>query len=445
MFGPYNFRLFESSQSSGQKKMRITITHRSDAGAGRSWTFDGSRPIKIGRHAQNDVVFDGSDDRAVSGHHAELRMESGHLIIEDKASMNGVWIEGTQVKKAKIFSGVEVRLGVKGTCFAVTIEGADAPQPPQLKPTPTKKYGERTVGMMIQKALAQAGLVRESGTSKSTQYFEALVESRVRQTGAKLRWAAAIALLLVAAGVGFGIYFYSNRQVQYIQTTQVNYGDAVGRSVAASNRYAIFLLAGEARETELFQGFCTAFAVSTNVLATNAHCVISGLEKFKNPVALLNGVPQRPYTIVKMLAHPSYRDGGISPDVGLVQLRESLSQTVQIATNQELGQVVPGAPVFLYGFPGRLNKVEAPEATFVKGEIGRITSMDQKPADFTRNTLLQHSAFSSAGTSGSPIFDANGKVIGINAGGYTEDGQILTGYNFGMRIDLIYPLFNMFK
>jgi hypothetical protein len=420
--------------------MDIIITHQIDAGETKTWRFDGTTPVRIGRSDQNDVVLNGPGDRSVSGKHAEIRLEAGQLIIKDRHSTNGIWIDGIRVETAKLFCGMEILLGAEGPSFKVDIEGnLPAPTIP-ISPQVPKKYGERTVGMMIQKALAQAGLVRPSGTSKSTKYFEALVERRFKQTSARVKWIIAAAAVLVLIGAGIGIYFYSTRSIQYIQTTQVNYGDAAGTTVAAANRYAIFLLAGVARDTGIYQGFCTAFAVTPTVLATNAHCVKTGEQRFLNPVAIMNGVEGRAFAIRKMLSHPEYRDGTISPDIGLVFIHEALSQTVRFATNEELAQVVPGAPMFLYGFPGRLNKVEAPEATFVKGEIGRVTGMDQKPSTFAGNTLLQHSAFSSAGTSGSPIFNTNGHVIGLNAGGYTEDGQVLTGYNFGMRIDLIYPL-----
>jgi S1-C subfamily serine protease len=118
-----------------------------------------------------------------------------------------------------------------------------------------------------------------------------------------------------------------------------------------------------------------------------------------------------------------------------------LQHFVTMADQSELAQIAPGVPVFLYGFPGRLNKAEAPEATFIKGDIGRVTGFDQKLGDFGRNTLLQHSAYSTGGTSGSPMFNSSGHVIGINAGGYVENGQSLAGYNFGMRIDLVHSLY----
>ena len=425
--------------------MRIIITHRTDSGQEKRWQFDGTTPVRIGRKGDNEVVFNGPGDRSVSGRHAEIRRQGDDFVIVDCHSMNGVWIGGERVESAPLTSGLEIRLGVEGTAFTVTTAAEPASTTTASSQGQPKKYGERTVGMMIQQALAQAGLLRPSGTSKSTKYFEALVENRLKQTSAKVKWIVAASLILVIAGVGFGIYFYKNRQVQYIQTTQVNYGDAAGTAVAASNRYAIFLLAGTAVDTGVYQGFCTAFAVAADILATNAHCIQTGSQKFSNPVALMNGMEAKAYAVRQMVAHPAYRDGMISPDIGLVFLKEPVSQVAQLATNDELAQVGPGAPMFLYGFPGRLNNVDAPEATFVKGEIGRVTGMDQKPGTFDQNTLLQHSAFSSAGTSGSPIFNANGHVIGINAGGYTEDGQILTGYNFGMRIDLIYPLIQTVK
>lgn len=327
-----------------------------------------------------------------------------------------------------------------------TIPDADRPETVEADTnaaakTDSKKYGERTVGMMIQRALAGAGLLKPAGTSKSTEYFERMVEDRVRKTNVWVkRFVGIIALALVAGGIGLGIYLYRNRSVQYIQQTQVNYGEAVGSQVAAANRYSVFLMAGVSAETNTYQGFCTAFAVGVDVLATNAHCVHQALTQFQNPVVLMNGAPAGTYPILRGIAHPGFQDGRISMDVGLIRIRGQLPYMVTPATPEELAQLRPGQPVFLYGFPGRLNNVASPEATFVTGEIGRVTGLDQQPHGYKDNLLIQHSAFTSAGTSGSPLFNGMGRVIGINTGGYTENGQALTGYNFGMRIDAVYTL-----
>ena len=164
------------------------------------------------------------------------------------------------------------------------------------------------------------------------------------------------------------------------------------------------------------------------------------MTKYVDVAVIMNGNSSRRYRIHSMLTHPDYRLDHISPDVGLLSVDGHLTDTVKLAREDVLTRLAPGAPVFLYGFPGRLNRVDAPEATFVKGSIGRITTLNLELGRFQENILIQHSAFSTSGTSGSPIFNDSGYAIAINAGGYTEDGRTLTGYNFGVRIDMIQPL-----
>jgi S1-C subfamily serine protease len=161
------------------------------------------------------------------------------------------------------------------------------------------------------------------------------------------------------------------------------------------------------------------------------------MERYQEVGVLMNGAPSNWYPVAGMVPHPGYQEGRISPDVGLLRVAGPLPHVASMAPKAELARVGPGVPVFLYGFPGRLNRLESPEATFINGQIGRVTGFDQRLGDFGNNTLLQHSAFSSQGTSGSPIFNSDGRVVGINAGGYTENGEALPGYNFAMRIDLV--------
>jgi S1-C subfamily serine protease len=135
----------------------------------------------------------------------------------------------------------------------------------------------------------------------------------------------------------------------------------------------------------------------------------------------------------------------ITPDVGWLKVDDvKLPRAVTLATPDELGALTTGDSMFTYGFPGRLADVSAPEATFVSGVIGRVTTLDGRAGDVKDRRLIQHSAFTSAGTSGSPIFNAAGHVIAVNTGGYLDDSKAsksaLAGYNFGMRIDLAQEL-----
>lgn len=475
--------------------MKLTIYHTTGPRTGTNQSLAGKQVIRLGRRPDNDCVFNLESDGKVSGYHAEIHLKETRAVISDKGSTNGTFVNGKKIDQSDISPGDEVRLGADGPGFrieyaAMTMQPEPgsvaaagvphnaptpaastaqiappaiavpqfspqpvaAPQPPAAQATPQqggdKIYGQRTVGVMIQQALEAAGQEQSKGTSKSTEYFEALVDKKVRKTSSGMKWIIIAAIgTLVIGGIIFGVYMYNNRSVQVYQTTQVNYGDAAGSQIASDNRYKIFMIAGQpvGQPGSPLRGFCTGFAIRPDVLATNSHCVRAAESKFTNVTALMNGSPDPAgrYPVVNMVAHPGYRDGQISPDVGLMKIKGNLQAVVTVASAEELSQVAPGIGMFLYGFPGRLNKEEAPEATFIDGKIGRVTSFDQRLGDFNHNTLLQHSAYCTGGTSGSPMFNSQGHVIGINAGGYVEDGQALPGYNFGMRIDLVYPLLPM--
>jgi len=68
-------------------------------------------PVRIGRHAGNDVVLDDSLN-GVSRFHAEIRPEGNSYVIVDLNSRNGVWIGGRRIKdKAALLLGVPVTVG----------------------------------------------------------------------------------------------------------------------------------------------------------------------------------------------------------------------------------------------------------------------------------------------------------------------------------------------
>jgi S1-C subfamily serine protease len=118
-----------------------------------------------------------------------------------------------------------------------------------------------------------------------------------------------------------------------------------------------------------------------------------------------------------------------------------------------------GSTMFTYGFPGRLARPSEPEATLVQGTIGRVTTLEEKRGSFRENILIQHSAFTMEGTSGSPVFDASGQVIAVNTGSYVREKDLrmydseskefkekvavaesLSGYNVAIRIDMVEDL-----
>ena len=220
----------------------------------------------------------------------------------------------------------------------------------------------------------------------------------------------------------------------------------VGRNLYERTKKGIFMLA-VGRE-----GFCTAFAVRPTILATNAHCIAAAKRKGGRVVALENeGRGQVSFSVSNMRMHPAYREGdanSLTPDVGVVTISGRAAVVLELATAAELAAAGAGDDVYLIGFPGRLMDAQNPAATFLAAHIGRITSSSGRPGAFAEAWLVQHDAPTTQGTSGCPVFNAGGKVLAVNAGGYLEnDDETIAGrktevvraspYKFGMRVDLL--------
>jgi V8-like Glu-specific endopeptidase len=219
-----------------------------------------------------------------------------------------------------------------------------------------------------------------------------------------------------------------------------------GRNLYDQSKKGIFMLASGG------QGFCTAFAVRPSVLATNAHCVLAAQRNGGTVVALENeGHGTAQFAVADMHAHPAYRDNdahALTPDVGIVNIAGKSAVVLTMATREELAAMGAGDEVYLIGFPGRLMDTQNPAATFLAAHVGRVTANNGRPGSFADAWLVQHDAPTTHGTSGSPIFNSKGHVVGVNAGGYLEgDQETVAGrktevvkaspYKFGMRIDLL--------
>jgi S1-C subfamily serine protease len=221
-------------------------------------------------------------------------------------------------------------------------------------------------------------------------------------------------------------------------------GKGGGAEIAKANRSAVWLVAVHAPSGQE-EGFCSAFAVDETHLATNAHCVAAAEDLRRRGgqiVVVQNGSAKQRVPVERMRRIRGFVPGGasITPDVGLLTIDGKLTDKMSLAAASEYEALSTGDTMFTYGFPGRLADVTAPEATFVEGVVGRVTTLDGRGGDKATMQLIQHSAFTSGGTSGSPIFNNAGHVVAVNTGGYIDKSRALAGYNFGMRIDLLKQL-----
>jgi hypothetical protein len=66
------------------------------------------RLTRIGRRATSDIVL---DDTTVSRRHALVLERGGEPVIADDRSLNGVFVNGTRVREARLHHGDDVQIG----------------------------------------------------------------------------------------------------------------------------------------------------------------------------------------------------------------------------------------------------------------------------------------------------------------------------------------------
>jgi S1-C subfamily serine protease len=453
--------------------VKLVVEILSGARAGARLEFVDPATLRFGRHPSNDVAFDADRDRDASARHAELRREGDVLYVYDLGSANGTRVNGRAASaRTAVPPGAEVEFGDGGPRCRFVYEGAQAATvPPTMhsKSTPVPagaKVGARTVAMMIEQALARSGgggrrlqLVAASlGVALVLTLGGVVVAYRLKPppdaAQAALR-REMVRLMQQQERASAEERAALQKKLDEMTARLAHGGGNAGAAIARANHEAIYLVTVKTDVAE--EGFCTAFALKPTLLVTNAHCVAAA-EDYKRRGGTVwvvqNGHPEvrLPVQRMKRIRGFNLTTGGISPDVGWLKIAEDkpLAKTAALATAREYQGLATGDQMYTYGFPGRLADASAPEATFVEGVVGRITTLDGRVGDVREARLIQHSAFTSGGTSGSPIFDSLGHVVAVNTGAYAETqggaaqvvSRSLPGYNFGMRVDLVEELLN---
>ncbi len=492
----------------------IRIVQEFGAHAGRQLSFEKDR-VRIGRSPDSDVVFDANIDLDASGRHCELLLLDGAWVVVDTNSRNGTFVNGVRVQRQTLKHNDTVECGRGGPRLRVEIVAAPAmpfaptpaasppsanpfsqgvsmspspafggtqamPQAPAAplgiappvtpagllpmvpaatpaapaQPTPSPgqsavsamphdgRVGKRTVALMIDQALAAQGAKRSGNR------------------GLLVLLGVLVALLSVGLAGG-AWYVLVGRDEGPSQTARGGDPSTVGARISAANEGNIYLLATRQGDGRV-RGFCTGFAVTSQLIATNAHCVsVVRTEAARGGQLVVlrnkgNGemIPATPVYLDGRFQNEQMSRGGVGYDVGLVQSSVPLPGRVTLASEAELYALREGDAVFVYGFPGMTMNERSPVATITLGLLNRVTDFFDGVATPPTAQKLQHSAQTAGGSSGSPIFAPSGAVIGVNAGSLADDerqvvvdpsnGQrreveVNRGSNFkyGMRADLI--------
>lgn len=193
--------------------------------------------------------------------------------------------------------------------------------------------------------------------------------------------------VVTGAGIGVGLAATLGTLVMLVRPGEAR--DS-GPAIAEANRDALYLVLLPDGQT------CTAFAIAAHELATAGHCVMPA--SAGEAVVVRNGAGSDRHPVSRGYVHKDL-------DVGVLVVHDPLPAHVQLGSRADLFGA-QGAKIYVYGFPGEVSNPKHPEA-HIDG-----TTVSGRPTE----ARLEHTGSTSGGSSGSPIFNAAGRVIAIHSG-----------------------------
>jgi S1-C subfamily serine protease len=450
----------------------------SGARAGEVASF-GKHYIGLGRHPLSDVRFDAERDLDVSSRHASIMRKSEGFVLQDLASKNGTFVNGERIAADVLLrDGDVISFGQHGPAVEFhVLEGdvtdpglagaeaaaARASQPRELvvaqsAPGPRRSStrvrqaleiarGRRTTRVLVVLlilTITGAGFVLWQGSAtrgeiaalraradslardaaalaaqfqgRLASLQDALTQSQAetarlrRDLADPARDEATIARLRAELDAAEG------RQRSLMGAAAVDY-----RGIASRNQDAVAIVLVEYTTSERYSG--TAFAVdSAGVLITNRH-VLYGEDGSRTPRRL--GVM---FAGSKQLWQA--RVVGTAEDADLavlkVEIRGGTPRVHALADDGALPQ--RGDVVAIIGYPlgfdlpmDRVARTPVAEPTLTAGTVSKVLER-----------VLQVDGYGAPGSSGSPIFDRSGRVVGVLFGGEkATQGRLIYGVPIG--------------
>jgi S1-C subfamily serine protease len=468
--------------------MRAKFTVLSGARAGQASVF--SQPyICIGRHPQCELQFDPDKDLDVSSRHAAVALDGMMYVLRDLGSTNGTFVNGRRLLSDHVLAtkdvvrfgqqGPEVEFAAIGDTRPVVppVTGASQgtvvfgmadpePTPPpkpkltpeQLKnPRPTPGPGTTTrvqiavkketkglrrttlilFGLLVVMSAAYLWEARMTGRRLAEQRRALVgqVDSLVQRIGALsagnegLKSALSTAQSeaerlkqqLTSASPGDAQTMADlRRRLDAAIRRQRNLAGAArlnASGIAAANRDAIAMVFVQFADHRVFTG--TAFAVQSDpnggLLVTNKHVVTDSAGNIAERIGVVfNGTPQN-FRADLVRLHP---------DADLALIRASVHRGFpavrKVAPASRAG--VMGEPVAILGFPLGVDIARGQDWT----QVGAAATLTLGTVSRVLPELLQLDSYGAQGSSGSPIFDRDGSVIGVlYAGQPGSNGRII--------------------
>ncbi len=457
------------------------------ARAGQRDVYDKSY-IGIGRHPLSDVRFDAEKDLDASTRHAAIVKTGETYVLRDLGSTNGTFVNGEKLTADRpLKDGDVLKFGVHGpeVSFHAVRESENEGEVvmPAVHAPPRKVNPTAPEGLQAVKKSAPAPAAAD--VDGATQDVPALpkgmrpppppsktsvLRAEISHQQSRFR-ALAVTLFVLIIGA-LGIVYWQGKKSTEVITGQQNAVDSLTRELIAmrhlkaqadSERTALTAqLRTEqdpARRTQLTSRIATVearsaaitvaqgvdytaiknmneravaqifvrFADTTKSWAGTAFSVNSAGAMLTNKHTLTGENGETPRDIAVQFSGSSdvlpARLVKLSPDLDLAVIQLESQGPFPAIKGFANAAAAEGAPIATIGFPGGGRR-----ATMTTGSVTRIIP----------DSLYELDSFSGVGASGSPIFDRDGMVIGVEFGGLAGSGGRAI---VGLPISRALPLF----
>ncbi|MFI5281170.1 MAG: trypsin-like peptidase domain-containing protein [Gemmatimonadales bacterium] len=438
--------------------MKCELRIVSGARSGHRDVFDKAY-IGIGRHPLSDLRFDAESDLDASTRHAAIVKTGTTYVLRDLGSTNGTYVNGEKLAGERTLNdGDALRFGVHGPEVSfhvlrdegeVIMEAVHAPAPagPAKEPAPTKRpeppkaapapprptapsAPSRTAVLRAEiheqrsryRALALTVIVVVLGaiavvvwlgrTSNSAQVrAQHTVDSLTAENAALRRLAAQTDSLKASLESALRTERDPARiaQLRSRLTSATARGAAIQEAqgvdyttIRNSNDGAVAIVYIRFPDSSMVTG--TAFSVSTSgLMITNKHVVTSEHGQRPQDIAIQ-------FSGSREVLPARFVRASADADLAVLQLESQgpFPAVLGIATTP----IAEGAPIAMIGFPGAVHSGGINHATQVTGFVTSVVP----------DSLVELESFSGAGGSGSPIFDREGHVVGVEFGGLVSSG-----------------------
>jgi len=317
------------------------------------------------------------DDQKVSRRHATIERRGDCVVVTDLGSSNGTYVNGERVSTAVLRGGEQVQFG--DTILSTSIEE------PGLARGSTV-FGSAVMGPVV---AAQAAVLRRSRRAAALA-------------------AGAVAVALVAGGLAVAGGEGTDDRV---------------RRVAAEAAAGTVFIEGVRRGERVTSGSGFVLDARKGLIVTNAH-VLNGGRRFR--VTAGGGIWDA--SVV-----------GVAPCEDLAVLRIRPLPGLRALPLGRQATVEQGETVVAVGFPANASAEAALTSTTGVVSIAE-TAYREVALDVPRYpNLIQTDAAVNPGSSGGPLLDLEGRVIGVNAAVRTRspDGRSVQGQSYAIGIDRV--------